>query len=73
VLPNDELERAQAQQADGTAIAQLVAATMPVEMAAARVYGWSDERAAQFTVDKVAAIQREQTLAAEDVEPEVEQ
>jgi hypothetical protein len=73
VLPNDELERAQAEQADATAIAQLVAATIPVEMAAARVYGWSDERAAQFTVDKVAAIQREQTLAAEDVEPEVEQ
>lgn len=67
VLPNDELERAQAQQADGTALAQMTSAGVPLELAVQEVWGWTEERAAQFTVDRLAAIQREQVLAAEDV------
>jgi hypothetical protein len=73
VLPNDELERAQAQQADGTALAQMTTAGIPLEMAVMEVFGWSAERAAQFTVDRLAAIQREQALSQEDLPPEVEQ
>jgi hypothetical protein len=73
VLPNDELERAQAQQADGSALAQMVSAGVPLEMAVQEVFGWSAERAAQFTQDRMAAIQREQALAQEDVLPEVGQ
>jgi hypothetical protein len=67
VLPNDELERGQTEQAEGAAIASLVAAGMPIEMATMQVYGWTPERAAQFTEDRLAAIQREQALAQEDV------
>jgi hypothetical protein len=67
VLPNDELERAQAQQADGNALAQMTSAGMPLEMAVQEVFGWSEERAAQFTEDRLAAIQREQALAQSDV------
>jgi len=67
VLPNDELERAQAQQADGMALQSYVAAGMPLEVAVQEVWGWSPERAAQFTVARLEAIQREQALAQEDV------
>jgi hypothetical protein len=67
VLPNDELERAQAQQADGAALASYVGAGIPVEQAVQEIWGWSAERAAQFTVERLAAIQREQALATEDV------
>jgi hypothetical protein len=73
VLPNDELERAQAQQADGTALAQMVTAGMPIELALQEVFGWSEERSAKFTVDAAEAIKRGQMLAQEDVPPEVEQ
>lgn len=67
VLPNDELERAQAQQADGAALSAYVSAGMPLEVAVQEVWGWTPERAAQFTIDRLAAIQREQTMAQEDV------
>lgn len=67
VLPNDELERAQAQQADGAALSAYVAAGIPIEMAVQEVFGWTPERAQQFTADRLAAIAREQALAAEDV------
>lgn len=67
VLPTDELERAQAQSFDGTALASMVTAGIPIEMAVQEVFGWSEERAAQFTVDRLAAIQREQALALSDV------
>jgi hypothetical protein len=74
VLPNDELERAQAQQADGTALASYVSAGIPIEMAVQEVFGWTPERAAQFTQDRLAAIAREQQLAADDtLEPGVTQ
>lgn len=73
VLPNDELERAQSQQADGAALSAMVTAGVPLEMAAMQVWGWSEERAAQFTVDRLAAIQREQALATEDTVPAVAQ
>lgn len=74
VLPNDELERGQTEQAEGAALASLVAAGMPIEMAAQQVYGWTEERAAQFTAARLAAIQRQQALATEDVtEPVVTQ
>lgn len=66
VLPNDELERAQTQQAEGTAVAQLVLAGIPVEMAAQEVFGWTDERVAQFTKDAAEAIKRAQLLTQED-------
>jgi|SRR5579859_86525 len=67
ILPNDELERAQAQQADGAALASYVSAGMPLEVAVQEVWGWTPERAAQFTVDRLEAIKREQALAQEDV------
>jgi hypothetical protein len=67
VLPSDKLEDAQADQAEGAAIQSLVAAGVPVEMAIMMVKGWTEERAAQFTVERLAAIQREQALAQEDV------
>jgi hypothetical protein len=67
VLPNDELERAQSQQADGAALVSYVNAGMPLEVAVQEVWGWTPERAAQFTIDRLAAIQREQTLVQEDV------
>jgi hypothetical protein len=67
VLPNDELERAQAQQADGAALASYVSAGLPLEVAVQELWGWTPERAAQFTIDRLAAIQREQAMAQEDV------
>ncbi len=67
VLPNDELERAQSQQADGMALSSYVSAGMPIEMAVQEVFGWTAERAAQFTQDRLAAIAREQMMATEDV------
>lgn len=67
VLPNDELERAQSQQADGAALASYVNAGVPLELAVQQVWGWTAERAAQFTTDRLAAIEREQALAQEDV------
>ncbi len=67
VLPSDDLERGQAQQASAAALKALVEAGVPVEMAVMEVYGWSEERAAQFSVDRLAAIQREQVLVQEDV------
>jgi hypothetical protein len=73
VLPNDELERAQAQQADGAALQSMVTAGVPLEMAVQEVWGWTEERAAQFTADRLAAIEREQALATEDVPPAVTQ
>lgn len=73
VLPNDELERGQTEQAEGAAIASLVAAGMPIELATMQVYGWTPEKAAQFTVDRMEAMQREQDLAQEDVVPTVAQ
>jgi hypothetical protein len=74
VLATDELERAQAQLADGGALKAYVEAGMPLEVAVQEVWGWSEERAAQFTIARLAAIQREQTLATEDVvEPAVAQ
>jgi hypothetical protein len=67
VMATDELERAQAQQADGYALKAYVEAGMPLEIAVQEIWGWSPERAAQFTVERLAALQREQTLATEDV------
>lgn len=66
VLPTDELERAQAQQADGNALKAYVEAGIAVELAVQELWGWSVERAAQFTKENLAAIQREQVLAQED-------
>jgi type VI protein secretion system component VasF len=71
-MASDDLERAQAQLADGNALKAYVEAGMPLEIAVQEVWGWSEERAAQFTMDRLAAIQREQAIAAEDViEPAV--
>lgn len=67
VLPNDELERGQTEQAEGAAVQSLVAAGVPVEMAIMMVKGWTEAQAAQFTTDRLAAIEREQQLATEDV------
>jgi hypothetical protein len=67
VLPSDDLERGQAALAAGQALAALVGASVPVELAVQEVYGWTPERAAQFTTERLAAIQREQVLATEDV------
>jgi hypothetical protein len=67
VLPTDELERAQAQQADGTALGAYVTAGFTIEQAVIEVLGWSEEKAAQFTLDRTAAIQREQALAQSDM------
>jgi hypothetical protein len=72
VLPSDDLERAQAQLADGNALKAYTDAGVPTELAVQEVLGWSKERAAQFTIDRLAAIAREQAVAAEDVvEPAV--
>jgi hypothetical protein len=72
IMASDDLERAQAQLADGNALKAYVEAGMPLEIAVQEVMGWSEERAAQFTMDRLAAIQREQAIAAEDViEPAV--
>ncbi len=73
VLPNDELERAQAQQADAQALQAYTASGVPVELAVQYLWGWSEERAEQFTKDRLAAIQREQQLATEDVTEPVAQ
>lgn len=62
VLPADELERSQAQSFDGAALVSMVNAGIPIEMAVQEVFGWSDERAAQFAIDRAAAVKREQAL-----------
>jgi type VI protein secretion system component VasF len=67
VMASDELERAQAQAADGAALKNYVDAGMPLEIAVQEVWGWSEERAAQFTADRLEAIQREQMVAQSDV------
>lgn len=67
VMSSDDLERAQAQQADGQALKNYTDAGMPLELALMEVWDWTPERAAQFTIDRLAAIQREQQLATEDV------
>lgn len=69
VLPTDSLERAQTQQAEGLALKAYVEAGMSVELAVQEVLGWTPERAAQFTIDNLAAIQREQLVAQSDVPP----
>lgn len=70
VLPSDDLERGQAALASAQALAALTAGGMPIELAVREVYGWSEERAAQFTEERLAAIQREQQLATEDMPPD---
>jgi hypothetical protein len=57
---SEQLNAAQALQA-------LTAAGMTLEMAAQRVYGLNEDEVAQFTMEHLAAIQREQTLAQSDV------
>jgi hypothetical protein len=67
VLPTDAVEQGQAALASAQALQALTAAQMPIELAVQEVYGWSPERAQQFTADRLAAIQRQQALAQEDV------
>lgn len=57
---SEQLSAAQALQA-------LTTAGMTLEMAAQRVYGLNEDEVAQFTLEHLAAIQREQALAQEDV------
>jgi hypothetical protein len=70
VLPTDALEESQTHQARGQAIKSLVEAGMPIELATREVLGWTEEQAAQFTIERLTAIQREQVLAQEDVPDE---
>jgi len=59
VLPDDALERAQEQLANGTALKAYVEAGMSMEMAVQEVLGWTPEKAAQFSVENLAAKDRE--------------
>jgi hypothetical protein len=75
VLPVDPLDKAEQARAEGQAAQAWTAAGFPAEIAYAQVHGWdlADERLAVFTRDRLAAIRREQMMAAEDVPPMMEQ
>lgn len=70
VMPSDALEDGQANQAEALAFKAYVEAGVPVEIVAQEVWGWTPERAAQFTIERTAAIKREQALVQEDVPPD---
>lgn len=68
-----KMEVAQEKQAFWTGVGVAVQqAGMPLE-AVLRDEGWDDDELATLGADKVAAIQRDQMLASEDVVPEVQQ
>lgn len=67
IMASSQMERAQEEQVIALAVQSFVAAGVPVEIAYQRVTGANDEQVAKFTVDRTAAIKREQALVQSDV------
>lgn len=67
IMAASQQEKVQSEQTIGLALQAFVAAGVPIEIAYARVTGANPEEIAMFTMNRTAAIQREQMLAQTDM------
>lgn len=73
LVPPTKLERWQESQAKWASASAATGAGVPLEVWAVEDAGWTEEQVTKFGADKLAAIARQQQLAAEDVVPVVAQ
>jgi hypothetical protein len=69
IVGTTQSERDQQSLTRATAAAAWVNAGLPLEVALRTEFGWSEEAVNALTVDRLAAIKRQQALATEDVPP----
>lgn len=72
VLPSDDQEKSLTSQANATATKSYVEAGMPIELAVRETLGWTEEETRLFTVERTAAIKREQALVQDDQPEELD-